>query len=390
MLITEARARIRELADLHAFITVSDEAGKGEIVAVKDLIDVRGLPTTGGGIILSKAPATEDAPLIKRLRAHGCVVVGKTNLHEFAFGLTSANPHYGDVLNPHDHSRWAGGSSGGSAVAVATRMCDWAVGTDTGGSIRIPASLCGVVGVKPTFGTISVDGVFPLSKSLDTVGALALDVPTAARALWMMTGRRELAVQGAPNLDGLRLGTPSGWIGELDRSTGRAWRKVSRGLPEISFPDRAALAAAGLTILFKEAAEVHRHWVATVPEKYGEDVLAHLRKGLAITNSEYRAALKQRDRLQLDAEAAMQDLDALLLPATACVAPKVGQTEVREPLVRFTRPFNTTGQPVVCLPAPTRGLPVGVQVVGHVGQDAHLLAVAATLELTRFRGQVIG
>jgi prepilin-type processing-associated H-X9-DG protein len=151
-----ARRRVLERADLNAFISVSSEDGTGTVVAVKDLVDVAGMVTTAGGVILPREPATEDAPVIRRLRQEGCVVVGKANLHEFAYGITSVNPHYGAVRNPHDVERVAGGSSGGSAVAVAAGMCDWAVGTDTGGSIRIPASFCGVVGFKPQPGSIDM------------------------------------------------------------------------------------------------------------------------------------------------------------------------------------------------------------------------------------------
>src|SRR5438132_9508668 len=162
MRLDEARTRIRERSDIHAFISISTEEGDGTVAAVKDLIDVKGMATTAGGVILPPDPAASDAPMIATLRRQGCVMVGKTNLHEFAYGVTSVNPHYGAVLNPDDPTRVAGGSSGGSAVAVAAGMCDWAVGPDTGGSVRIPASLCGVVGFKPKLGTIATEGVFPL------------------------------------------------------------------------------------------------------------------------------------------------------------------------------------------------------------------------------------
>src|SRR5258708_1571888 len=152
--LAEARRRIGERADLNAFISISAETGSGAVVAVKDLVDVAGLATAAGGIILPDVPAADDATVVKSIRAHGCVVVGKANLHEFAYGVTSVNPHYGAVRNPHDPSRVAGGSSGGSAVAAATGMCDWAIGSDTGGSIRGPASLCGIVGFKPPLGSI--------------------------------------------------------------------------------------------------------------------------------------------------------------------------------------------------------------------------------------------
>src|SRR5712692_4141666 len=152
----EARARSRLWHHLNAFISVSEEQGSGAVVAVKDLADVAGMVTTAGGIILPDVPAADDAPVVKSIRAHGCVVVGKANLHEFAYGVTSVNPHYGAVRNPYDPSRVAGGSSGGSAAAVAAGLCDWAIGSDTGGSIRIPASLCGVAGFKPAFGSVDI------------------------------------------------------------------------------------------------------------------------------------------------------------------------------------------------------------------------------------------
>jgi Asp-tRNA(Asn)/Glu-tRNA(Gln) amidotransferase A subunit family amidase len=364
----EARRRIDERADLHAFISTSSEEGAGMIVAVKDLVDVAGMVTTAGGIILPNEPAEQDAPVIKSIRAHGCLVVGKTNLHEFAFGVTSVNPHYGAVLNPHDPSRVAGGSSGGSAVAVAAGMCDWAIGTDTGGSIRIPASLCGVVGFKPEISSIDATGVVPLAWSLDTLGPIAPDVAAAANAYTMMSGE-PVSIE---HIDRPRLAIPKGWVAGLDEPTAAAWRLVSSGLPEVEFVDRDQLFRAGLTILLVQAATYHRRWVEQFPEKYGSDVLAHLKRGLTILGVDFVQATRDQPRLIAAAEEAMQEIDALLLPATAIVAPPVGAgDEVREPLARFTRPFNTTGQPVVALPAPVPGggLPVGMQVVGRTNAD---------------------
>jgi len=371
----EARRRIREHADLNAFISVSSETGIGTVVAVKDLVDVAGMVTTGGGIILPNVPAADDAPVVKSIRTHGCVVVGKANLHEFAYGVTSVNPHYGAVRNPHDPSRVAGGSSGGSAVAVAMKMCDWAIGSDTGGSVRIPASLCGVVGFKPALGSIDTTGVIPLSRSLDTLGPMAPDVSAAAAAYSMMSGEL-LAVEPvrAP-----RLGVPAGWITDLDEPTAQAWAAVSAGVPEVDFPDRKELFQVGLTILLVEAAAYHRRWATEFPEKYGADVISHIRRGLEILAVDFEAALVAWPRLREEAQHAMAGIDALIVPATAMVAPLVGAgNEVREPLARFTRPFNTTGQPVVALPAPASGLPVGIQVVGRTNEV--VIGVAATLE----------
>jgi Asp-tRNA(Asn)/Glu-tRNA(Gln) amidotransferase A subunit family amidase len=373
----EARRRIKERAELHAFISTSAEEAAGTVVAVKDLVDVAGMVTTAGGIILPNEPAQQDAPVIEMIRARGCVIVGKTNLHEFAFGVTSVNPHYGAVLNPHDPTRVAGGSSGGSAVAVAAGMCDWAIGTDTGGSIRIPAALCGVVGFKPALGSIDAGRVVPLAWSLDTVGPIAPDVAAAAKAYTMMSNDPvSLEQVGRP-----RVAVPRGWVAGLDEPTAAAWRLVSSGLPEVEFVERDQLFRVGLTILLVEAAAYHRRWVEQFPEKYGPDVLAHLKRGLAMLGVDLVQATRDRPHLITAAEDAMEGIDALLLPATAIVAPLVGAgDEVREPLARFTRPFNTTGQPVVALPAPVPrgGLPVGMQVVGRT--NAETLRAAAWLE----------
>ncbi|HYL07419.1 MAG TPA: amidase [Candidatus Udaeobacter sp.] len=375
MQLEEARRRILERSDLNAFISLSEETGDGQVVAVKDLVDVQGMVTTAGGVILPKVPAEQDAPVIARLRRAGCVVVGKANLHEFAYGVTNVNPHYGAARNPRDPSRITGGSSGGSAVAVAAGMCDWAIGSDTGGSIRIPASLCGVAGFKPAFGSIDIGGVIPLSQSLDTLGPLAPDVASAAHAYSLMSGEEVvLNLEERP-----RVAVPAGWVSGLDEATARAWKAVSQGLPELELPPRERLFSVGLTILLYEAAQYHRRWAMECPEKYGDDVLTLIRRGLEVEPHEYEAALDERDRLSSQVLDAIQDFDALLLPATAIVAPSLDAgPEVREPLSRFTRPFNTTRQPVAVLPALVEGLPVGIQVAGRT--NASTLNAAAWLE----------
>ena len=373
----QARQAIRDHADLNAFISVSDEEGPGDMVAVKDLVDVKGMVTTAGATILPNVPAAQDAPVVARLRRQGCVMVGKTNLHEFAYGVTSLNPHYGDVRNPHDPSRVAGGSSGGSAVAVAAGMCDWAIGSDTGGSIRIPSSLCGVVGFKPAYGTIDIEGVIPLSHSLDTLGPMARDMDAVARAFSMMSG--EVTQPGL--LHRPTLAVPAGWVSDLDEPTKRAWDRVSTGIPEVEFLDRDRLFRVGLTILLVEAAAYHRKWAISSPEKYGPDVLGHIQRGLGILAVDYAEALEEWPSLREESLVAMDGLDALILPASAIVAPALtAGNEVREPLSRFTRPFNTTRQPVITIPAPVPAgsLPVGIQIVGR--SNAEVIAVAAWLE----------
>jgi aspartyl-tRNA(Asn)/glutamyl-tRNA(Gln) amidotransferase subunit A len=377
--IEEARRRIAERPQLKAFISLTRETGDGPVVAVKDLVDVRGTVTTGGSVLLPAEPAEVDAPLIGEIRRHGCVVVGKTNLHEWAFGITSNNPHYGAVRNPRDESRIPGGSSGGSAAAVVAGMCDWAVGSDTGGSIRIPAGLCGCVGFKPTIGMISTEGVVPLSRSLDTIGPLAPDVRSAAAAVEMMSGLDGIVPERLRG--GYRLAVPQGWFEDLDEETRAAWERVAGRLEEIAFPTYAELGAPGITILNAEAAAFHRERVEEFPEKFGQDVLANLQRGLEVKATDYLAALEDRDRLSEEVEEAMDGVDAILVPATPRVAPRIDESDgVRPLMTRYTRPFNVTGQPIVTLPAPVTGLPVGIQVIGRYGEDARVAEVAAWLE----------
>ncbi|MHB8499762.1 MAG: amidase [Candidatus Acidiferrales bacterium] len=380
MRILDARARAEAVKDLNLFIAMTDEDGDGEVVAVKDLIDVRGTPTTGGGRLLPTDPKSEDAPLIRNLRRHGCVMIGKTNLHEWAFGATSMNRHYGAVHNPRDPSRVAGGSSGGSAGAVAAGACDWAIGSDTGGSVRIPAGLCGVVGFKPTYGSIDTSGVVPLSFSLDTIGSLAPDVATAARAVAMMAGFDDWDVISPLPAERLRLAVPAGWVHGLDTATQSAWEVVAAGLPEVEFPSLDAMQRAGLDIMLSEAAAYHKPWMDARPDDYGPDVLARLRAALDVTGADYVRALGDQKWMRAAVMKSMRGLDAILLPSTASVAPLIANDVDIQPLVRFTRPFNLTGQPVFSLPAPVEGLPVGVQVIGHLGRDIELAAVAAGLE----------
>ena len=376
----EAREQIRARADLNAFISVTEEEGGGPVVAVKDLVDVAGTVTTAGSRIPPAVAAERDAPVVRRMREFGCVVVGKTNLHEWAYGVTSNNPHFGPVRNPFDPERVPGGSSGGSAVAVAAGMCDWAVGSDTGGSIRIPAALCGVVGFKPTVGTIDIEGVVPLSRSLDTLGPLAPDVRTAARALEMMSELTELAPERPRPLSELKVAVARGWGEGLAPEVEPGWSAVTAGLPEVELPDRGRMGAAGLTILMVEAAAFHRDRVERQADEFGADVLELLRQGLRVSRRKYVEALLEQSRLRVETEAAMAGWDAVLAPAMRIGAPRIGEGYERADLTGYTRPFNTTGQPVIALPAPVPGLPAGVQVVGHFGEERALVEVALALE----------
>jgi aspartyl-tRNA(Asn)/glutamyl-tRNA(Gln) amidotransferase subunit A len=389
MQIAEARARCAQFEHLNIFITMTDETGPGEVVAVKDMIDVMRTPTSAGSTVLPMDPKPDDAPLIHSLRGSGCVMIGKTNMDEWALGSTSNNPHYGIVRNPRDVSRIAGGSSGGSAAAVAVGVCDWAIGTDTGGSVRIPAALCGVVGFKPTLGTIDTTGVLPLSCSLDTVGSLAPDVRTATRGAALMAGKDGWDAVSAPALSDLRLAVPGGWVRDLDETVGAVWMSVASQLrlPEIPFPPLSELAKGCLDLMSAEAAAYHRRWVAECPERYGAHALARLRGMYGVSGADYVDAVAGRDPLRADVAEAMDGYDAVLVPTTAAVAPLIQERIDSEPLTRFTRAFNYTGQPVFSLPIMTAGLPVGIQVVGRVGKDAELAPIALTLEQAWSGGQ---
>lgn len=378
---TQARERLKQYENYNIFISLTDEECGGPVVAVKDLIDVRGTVTTAGGTILPNVIATDDAPVVSRIRAAGGCVIGKTNAHEWALGVTNENPHFGTVLNPRNPARVSGGSSGGSAAAVAAGLCDWAIGTDTGGSIRIPASLCGVVGLKPTLGTVSTAGVIPLCWSFDTVGPLAPDVTSAAGALETMSGLPNLVPPESGDVSDFKFAIPSGWALDLDNETQAVWDRVSSPFPEIPLPDRLYMESLYQPIFFVEAALYHRDWIEAYPDRYGHDVLRLLRRGLEIPGVEYLRAVRERDAVRAQVESAMNGYDALLLPATACVAPPLGTPHMREPLLRFTRPFSFTGHPVITLPAPVSGLPVGIQVIGHFGRDADLCRAARALEL---------
>ena len=378
--IAEARARAEQAPDSHIFISLTDEHGPGPVVAVKDLIDVRGVPTTGGGVILPRVPAAADAPLVARIRAGGGRIIGKTNLYEWAYGASSRNPHFGDVRNPRDAGRSAGGSSSGSAAAVAAGLCDWAVGTDTAGSVRVPASLCGVVGFRPSHGVIPADGVIPLARSLDTVGALAPSVRVAAEAVALMADRPDIATAPARDPRTLRLASPAGWLDGLDAQTARVWAHVGAALPEVKLPDRIVMNELGGTIQAAEATTFHRDWMRRWPDRYSADVLAKLAAGLEVRAVDYLRACEERNRVRDAVQAALDGWDALVLPATAVVAPRLDGPEERDALLRFTRPFSLTGHPCIVIPAPAAGLPVGIQLVGRAGADGQLAAVAAALE----------
>ena len=367
---------------LNAFIfTAAATSGRGPRIAVKDNIDVRGMPTTAGGRHLPTTPVARDATCVARLRAAGCVFVGKTNLYEYAMGGTSHNEHYGDALHPSDPRRDAGGSSSGSAVAVAEGRCDAALGTDTMGSVRIPAAYCGVVGYKPPRGAVPRGGIFPNSTTLDSVGVLAPDVATASHIVDLM--RREPVEHRT--IARPSLAVPWSWTGDADPDVRRAFLRVARGLPDIALPEREAFGAAVYPIVQWEGGRLHRRWLRAAPQLYGREVRALIRGNARTRRTAYLSALKEMRRLRRATRAALATVDAIVMPTVGFVAPLRGHRP-RLPASFATVPFNISDSAVFSIPLPTRGLPIGLQIVANDEPTAIAVARWAERRLGGGRG----
>jgi aspartyl-tRNA(Asn)/glutamyl-tRNA(Gln) amidotransferase subunit A len=387
-----AIARIIERnQDLNAFLAVRAEAAdwEGIPLAVKDIFDTAGLVTTYGSALYRDHVPARTAEAVVRLERAGYVVVGKTNLHEFAYGVTSENPHFGPVRNPLDLKRMAGGSSGGSAAALAAGLCDAALGSDTGGSIRIPAACCGVVGFKPTYGLIPTEGVFPLSPSFDHVGPMARTVVECARAFRALVGSQP---SRPADLDRLRIGIPDSFFTFCSPEVTSAVRTALELMPgagPVDFPEPESFDASPMSLA--EAAAVHRATFPSRADAYGEDVAEKLKRGLAVTTLEYDVCRERLTDFRKRALAVFEYVDLLAVPTLPCVAPLLGTKslqaqgrlfETRELLTRNTRPFNNLGWPVLALPCgiAENGLPASVSLVGPLGADELVLAAGAELE----------
>jgi aspartyl-tRNA(Asn)/glutamyl-tRNA(Gln) amidotransferase subunit A len=320
----------------------------------------------------------QTAEAVLRLEAAGWVDVGKTNLHEFAYGTTSENPHFGTVPNPVAPGRLAGGSSGGSAVAIAAGLADGALGTDSGGSIRIPAACTGTVGFKPTYGLVPIDGCFPLAPSFDHAGPMGPDVTTCTRMLEV------LAPGFAPTeavLDDFQIGVA--WLELADP----LMRDRVEAAVEL-FPNRSRLELPlpeGVTPVFmREAADVHRELFEEHADSYGDNVRAKLERCFAVTDAEYDRALEARERYRERLVQGAGDVDLVVTPTLVFVAPRIGVDELsmRDSLTRLTLPFNAAGWPALALPcgAAEDGLPASIQLATPPGGDARVLAAGAALE----------
>jgi len=388
----------------------------GVPVTVKDLIDVAGEVTTGGGVVLPDTPAGEDAPVWARLREAGAALLGKTNLQEFAFGPTSINPHYGAVRNPWDPDRISGGSSGGSAAAVVAGAGLGSIGTDTGGSIRCPAALCGATGLKPTYGRVPRTGVFPLSDSQDHVGPIAttaLDCAILLDAIAGPDGRdvtvtertpprafEKLTAWSAaaprPSLNGVRLGVVRSHRDLAQPVVREAFDRAATDLASlgaelvgIDLDGEEELTQASMTIVRFDGARLHAGWYRERPDAYGADLRVSFERTLARPASEYDEALRIRRRLVGEVLAQQRGLDALIGPTMLDPAPLIADfadperaADARLRLLRLTYLYDATGQPAVSVPcgfAPGPlpfGLPIGLQIAAPHWREVDCLRIA--------------
>lgn len=363
-------------------------------IGLKDLIDTAGVRTTAASAVFRNRIPTEDAEVVKKLKAAGAVFIGKQNLHEFAYGGSSLISHFGPVRNPMSREFIAGGSSGGSAAAVANKMCFAAIGTDTAGSIREPAALCGVVGLKPTYGLVSTQGIIPLSTSLDHAGPITRSVEDAAIVLDAITDgqssyRSSLSTPGR----NFRVGIPRKYFfddvdSEIVAAVEGALDLLKRegcNICEIELPvdeDR--------TVFLAESHAYHRGTLASTPELYQPETLRRVRAGAEITDSEYRNALVELERVRREIAGKISDVDVLITPTTPAVAPRISEltedisrlrpAEIR--LLRNTRPMNVWGLPAISVPcgSSSDGMPIGLQIAAAPGKDAKVLQVARMYE----------
>ena len=413
-------AIMRLNSTLNAFITVTAESALQEAqlaeheiaarnyrgplhgipIGLKDLIDTAGVRTTAASAAFKDRVPTEDAFVVKKLRAAGAVLIGKNNLHEFAYGGSSLISYHGPPRNPVNPEFITGGSSGGSAAAVASGMCYAAIGTDTAGSVREPAALCGIVGLKPTYGLVSTDGIIPLSVSLDHAGPLTRTVEDAAIMLDAITEppttfHKTLKV----GIENFVIGVPRKYFfDDLDPEVAAAVEKaiadittLAEGIRELNLPvdeDRTLQAA--------EAYAYHRERVTSSPELYDPETLRRIRTGEPISESEYQQALTNLQQSRRDIARTFEEIDVFVTPTTPIPAPRIADL-TQDPsllrpaellLLRNTRPINVWGLPAISMPCgfTEKGLPIGLQIVGPPGGEAKVLRAAYAYEQAATKG----
>ena len=371
----------------------------GRIVSVKDLFDVAGEATTAGSALLrDAAPAEHDALVVSRLRAAGAIIIGKTNMSEFAFSGVGLNPHYGTPGNALDTTRIPGGSSSGAALSVARGMAEIAIGSDTGGSVRIPSALNGLVGFKPTQARIPREGAFPLSFTLDTIGPLCRSVQDAAATDCVLAG---IADEALPQREvrGLRLGVPRGLLfreadGEVLAAVESALTQLAGAGAQVSDEDMDDLLGEPFhlqkrgTLVAAEAAWIHRDWIDSRPDDYDPIVLGRIRRGQALDAATYFGIQHARTALLPALDARMAGFDALVLPTVPVLAPPIEAARSEEAFLRINAlllrnpsVFNFFDLPALSLPLPRGGgLAIGLMLVGRRGQDRELLALGAAVE----------
>lgn len=408
--------------NLNAFITVIDlqdalraqlpggnvsssNALRGIPIAVKDLFDTAGIRTTIGSKFFADTIPQQDAFVVEKLKGAGAIIVGKTNTHEIALGITGNNPHYGTARNPWDTTRIPGGSSSGSAIAVATGMALGALGTDTGGSIRIPASLCGIVGFKPTFGRVSLRGVFPLSWNLDHAGPLTRCVRDAALMLQVISVYDPVDPASIKMLSGDYLGHLVDHVAgrkialgvgkfieaaELEvidavRKAATVFESLGCKVQEVNMDWLREAALANKTMTQSDGAAVHRDRLKEHPEMFGEDIRRRLEDGTKTTSTEYILARRTQAEVKKRFEHFFESYDFLIMPTTPIAAPTIeGHDAVEQAgrLTRFTAPFNLAGLPALSLPCgfTKEGLPIGLQVISQAWADAKVLNLGYAFE----------
>ena len=390
----DAARAAADAADARAARGASLGPFDGTIVSIKDLFDVAGEPTRAGSKVLAEeaAPAKADAIVVQRLRAAGAVIVAKTNMTEFAFSGIGANPHFGTPGNPRDRERVPGGSSAGAPISVADGMCDIAIGTDTGGSVRIPASLCGLVGFKPSRQRVPTDGAFPLSTTLDSIGPIGKSVADCAAADAVMAGEDILPLEPI-TLAGLRFGVAEGLpLDRLDDTVAAAFALAVKRLDDAGvrvthetlalFDDMGEINAKGGISPF-EACAIHRDRMNRRAADIDPNVRARIERGCATSPEDYADMVRQRDRLVQAMDARLATLDALLMPTTSIVAPTIAEVADSKifaarnaAVLRNTAIINFFDLCAISLPLKAK-LPVGLMLIARNGHDHRLLRIAA-------------